>query len=68
MISKMPTGLGAYTESKGPMFIREAVARYIDQRDGGDSSSFVAANPDNIFLSNGASEAACSSRIEKTGS
>ncbi len=58
MISKMPTGMGAYTESKGPMFIREAVARYIDQRDGGDSSSFVAANPDNIFLSNGASEAA----------
>jgi aspartate/methionine/tyrosine aminotransferase len=50
--------MGAYTESKGPLFIRETIASYIDKRDGGDPSSFVAANPENIFLSNGASEAA----------
>ncbi|MDP6297743.1 MAG: aminotransferase class I/II, partial [Candidatus Marinimicrobia bacterium] len=26
-------GLGAYTDSKGPFFIREAIARFIDERD-----------------------------------
>lgn len=52
--AKMETGMGAYTESKGPLFIREAVAKFIDQRD----AAVVPANPDNIFLTNGASEGA----------
>jgi alanine transaminase len=55
VLSKMETGMGAYTESKGPLFIREAIAAYIDKRDG---SSAVPANPENIFLTNGASEGA----------
>ena len=57
LLSKMPTGMGAYTESKGPLFIREAIANAIDVRDGVGASG-VSANPDNIFLTNGASEAA----------
>jgi aspartate/methionine/tyrosine aminotransferase len=43
-------GLGAYTESKGYRFVREAVARFIAQRDG------IAADPDAIFLTDGASK------------
>jgi len=57
LLSKMPTGMGAYTESKGPLFIREAIANYIDVRDAVGSTD-VSANPDNIFLTNGASEGA----------
>ncbi len=57
LLSKMPTGMGAYTESKGPLFIREAIASYIDKRDDVGSAG-VGANPDNIFLTNGASEGA----------
>ncbi|MHC4777182.1 MAG: aminotransferase class I/II-fold pyridoxal phosphate-dependent enzyme [Planctomycetota bacterium] len=51
---KMETGLGAYTESSGPRFIREAVAQFIDKRDGGQ----VPSDPDKIFVTNGASEGA----------
>ncbi|MFH1417726.1 MAG: aminotransferase class I/II-fold pyridoxal phosphate-dependent enzyme, partial [Planctomycetota bacterium] len=76
ILAKLPTGTGAYTESKGPLFIREAIARYIDHRDGvaggqcatggrGETSGEGAAggagvpsNPEDIFLTNGASEAA----------
>jgi aspartate/methionine/tyrosine aminotransferase len=43
-------GLGAYTESKGYRFVREAVARFVSARDG------VAADPDAIFLTDGASK------------
>jgi len=43
-------GLGAYTESKGYRFVREAVARFISARDG------VASDPDAIFLTDGASK------------
>ena len=43
-------GLGAYTESKGYRFVREAVARFISERDG------IAADPDAIFLTDGASK------------
>ncbi len=43
-------GLGAYTESKGYRFVREAVARFIAARDGID------ADPDAIFLTDGASK------------
>jgi len=55
-LSKAPTGLGAYTESNGPLFIREKVADFIDKRDGVDAGGGVKSNPDNIFITNGASE------------
>lgn len=58
MLSGFGTGVGAYTESKGPRFVRDAVAAYIDGRDGVDSSSSLAADPERLFLTNGASEAA----------
>ncbi|XP_007488862.1 alanine aminotransferase 1 isoform X2 [Monodelphis domestica] len=44
--------VGAYSASPGIHVIREDVARYIEQRDGGIPSS-----PENIFLSTGASQA-----------
>jgi aspartate/methionine/tyrosine aminotransferase len=44
-------GLGAYTESKGYRFVREAVARFIEARDG------VPSDPEAIFLTDGASKA-----------
>lgn len=43
---------GAYSASQGIECIRQDVARYIEKRDGGISS-----NPDNIYLSTGASDA-----------
>ncbi|HYG70377.1 MAG TPA: aminotransferase class I/II-fold pyridoxal phosphate-dependent enzyme, partial [Anaeromyxobacteraceae bacterium] len=43
-------GLGAYTESKGYRFVREAVAAFIRDRDGID------ADPEAIFLTDGASK------------
>jgi aspartate/methionine/tyrosine aminotransferase len=43
-------GLGAYSESKGVKAIREAVARFISERDG------VESDPDWIFLGDGASK------------
>lgn len=43
-------GLGAYSESKGLRFIREAVAEFIRERDG------VGVDPEAIFLTDGASK------------
>ncbi len=43
-------GLGAYTESKGYRFVREAIARFISERDG------IAADAEAIFLTDGASK------------
>jgi len=43
-------GLGAYTESKGYRFVREAVARFITARDG------IPSDPEAIFLTDGASK------------
>jgi aspartate/methionine/tyrosine aminotransferase len=43
-------GLGAYTESKGYRFVREAVARFISARDG------IPADAEAIFLTDGASK------------
>jgi len=57
ILSRMDAGIGAYTDSSGPAFIKESVARYIDARDGVDSSRGKPANPDNVFLTDGASEA-----------
>ncbi len=42
--------VGAYTDSAGLEVIRRDVAEYITNRDGG-----VYSNPDDIFLTNGAS-------------
>lgn len=47
-----PPGAGAYSVSSGIQLIREDVARYIQGRDGG-----IPADPNNIFLSTGASDA-----------
>ncbi len=44
-------GLGAYTDSKGYRFVREAVAAFIQARDG------IPADPEAIFLTDGASKA-----------
>lgn len=44
-------GVGAYTESKGIPFVRQTVAEALSTRDGGAPT-----NPDDIFLTNGASE------------
>ena len=43
-------GLGAYSESRGVRFIREAVASYIWERDG------IVTDPDAIMLTDGASK------------
>lgn len=43
---------GAYSASQGIECIRQDVARYIERRDGG-----IPSNPDNIYLSTGASDA-----------
>jgi len=43
-------GLGAYSESKGVRFIREAVAAFIQERDG------IASDPEAIYLTDGASK------------
>lgn len=58
ILAAMGTSTGAYTESNGPRFIREAVARYINKRDGFDASNGVPSDPDAIFITNGASESA----------
>jgi len=43
-------GLGAYSESKGMRFVREAVAEFIAERDG------IPADPEAIYLTDGASK------------
>ncbi len=43
-------GMGAYSESKGVRFVREAVARFITRRDG------IPADPEAIYLTDGASK------------
>lgn len=49
-------GTGAYTESKGERFIRQAVAEFINKRDNFENSEGVSADPEKIFLTSGASE------------
>jgi len=56
LLAGMETGMGAYTDSPGPPFIREAIARFIDARDGVDAGTGVRSDPAHIFLTNGASE------------
>jgi aspartate/methionine/tyrosine aminotransferase len=56
IISQSKTGTGAYTESKGFQFVREAIADFINKRDGFQTDDLCAADPDSIFLTNGASQ------------
>jgi alanine transaminase len=57
VIMKMKAGgMGAYTESKGERFIREAIAAFIDRRDDCEGSAGVCADPERIFLTSGASQ------------
>jgi glutamate--glyoxylate aminotransferase len=51
MLKLFGGALGAYTDSRGAPGIRKEVAEYIERRDG------VPANPDNIYLTDGASVA-----------
>ena len=58
-LSQMETGMGAYSDSSGPRFIREAVADFIDRRDGADAADSGAvprSDPEQVFITNGASE------------
>lgn len=56
ILAKTGKGLGAYTESKGYRFVREAVANFINRRDGFAPESGLAADSEAIFLTNGASD------------
>ena len=56
-LTLMETGMGAYSDSSGPQFIREAVAGYIDRRDGADDVRVPRSDPGRVFITNGASEA-----------
>jgi len=52
LLSNFSTPMGAYTSnSKGHMTIRKEIAKFIEKRDG------VEANPNNIYMCSGASEA-----------
>lgn len=48
----LPPSPGAYSASPGIEVIRQDVARFIERRDGG-----IPSNPDDVFLSTGASDA-----------
>jgi len=52
MMGMIPGGVGAYSDSRGALGIRQEVADYIAARDG-----VPAPNPDHIFLTDGASVA-----------
>ena len=58
ILAKSGRGLGAYTESKGFDFVREAIAGFINKRDSFARDLGLSADPNNIFLTNGASDAA----------
>lgn len=51
LLAQIPGGMGAYTNSQGLSVVRQQVAEFIERRDGYPS------NPDNIFLTDGASPA-----------
>ena len=56
ILEKSVTGMGAYTASKGHLFIREAIAEFINQRDQFDPKGNLSADPEKIFLTSGASQ------------
>ena len=49
-LNEMKGGIGAYTDSKGNLYIRKEIATFIEEQSG------YPADPENIFISNGASE------------
>ena len=51
-LKSVPSGTGAYSESKGIQVVRDEIATFITNRDGG-----IPANPDHIFITDGASPA-----------
>jgi len=51
ILKMIPGGIGAYSDSRGALGIRQEVAKYIQERDGLPT----AMNPDHIFLTDGAS-------------
>jgi alanine transaminase len=51
ILDGVPDNIGAYSESKGVAHLRQSVADFIEERDGHP------ADPDNIFLTDGASPA-----------
>ena len=51
-LSHIKGGLGAYSDSKGNPYIRGEIAKFISEQHG------VISDPENIFISNGASECA----------
>ena len=50
LLTGSKNGLGAYSESKGLRYIRDAVAAFITRRDG------IKADPESIYLTDGASK------------
>jgi aspartate/methionine/tyrosine aminotransferase len=50
ILKKNPTGTGAYTQSAGITFIRQAIADFIEKRDG------ISSDKDKIILTDGASK------------
>jgi alanine transaminase len=58
MYAQMNNSSGAYTHSGGYMFIRETVAKFCEERDNRNSGKQLgAADPNNVWLTNGASPA-----------
>ena len=57
ILSNLDSAIGAYSEGNGFKFVREAIAEFIDRRDNATESG-IYANPDTIFLVNGAGEGA----------
>jgi aspartate/methionine/tyrosine aminotransferase len=49
-------GSGAYSHSKGALIFRQDVADFITQRDNDDTVAVPPADPEHIFLTNGASQ------------
>ncbi len=58
ILANIGTSMGAYTESKGMRFIRQAVAEFIDRRDDYARAGGPPSNPEQIFLTGGASQGA----------
>ena len=58
ILEKLEIGTGGYSDSNGHEFIREAIAEFIDKRDDVVKNNGIRSNPDNIFLTDGASEGA----------
>ena len=56
ILAESVTGMGAYTASKGHLFIREAIAEFIDQRDNYRPGNGIPADAESIFITTGASQ------------